>query len=402
MLASDLSPADLSIPEAGARLRAGQLTSLSLTQDCLSRIAERDGSLRAFTTVDETALSQAAAADQAFSNAQDFGPLHGIPIGIKDIIDVAGLPATCGSAVFENRRATADAAVVTRLRAGGAIIIGKLATYEFAMVGPDQSLPNPPARNPWNPAFITGGSSSGSAAAVAGGILRIALGTDTGGSVRSPAAYCGCVGLKPSFGRTSRSGVFPLSPSLDHVGPLASTVEEAALVLDAISGFDADDSQSINENWRPASSLIGRDISGLRIGYARNWFARDPLADPNLISAMDNAASQLSIMGAQIEEVALPDYALYEAAGSIILHAEALNVHRPLMKKHHASYGRAALQSLAGGAVINQASLSAARKSVAYLTALMNAAVARFSALILPTTLTPALPFSDVKWLCRP
>ena len=391
----DIAPADLSIPEAASQLRAGKLTSVALTQACLDRIAARDPRLHAFTAIDETALGQAATADQAYANGQDLSPLQGIPVGIKDLIDVAGLRTTCGSAVFAERNPASDATVVNRLRAGGAVIMGKLTTYEFAMVGPDQTLPNPPARNPWNPAHITGGSSSGSAAAVAGGLLRTALGTDTGGSVRSPAAYCGCVGLKPSFGRTSRAGVFPLSPSLDHVGPLAATVEEAALLLDAISGYDGADRHSTDVTWRPASGLLGHDIAGLRIGYARDWFARDPQVDPVLICAMDDAAAQLSLLGARIEEVTLPDYLLYEAAGSIILHAEALAVHCTLMIEHAGAYGRPVMQSLAVGAAVDAAALDRARRSVVHLTAQMLAAMANFAALILPTTLTPALPFSD-------
>lgn len=390
-----MSLADLSISKAAARLRTGGLTSVALTQACLDRIATRDPRLHAFVALDDSALAQAAAADRAFSMGQDFGSLHGIPLGIKDMIDVAGLPATCGSAVFSARVPQVDAAVVTRLKTGGAVLIGKLATYEFAMVGPDLTLPNPPARNPWNVTHITGGSSSGSAAAVAGGLLRAALGTDTGGSVRSPAAYCGCVGLKPSFGRTSRSGVFPLSPSLDHVGPLAATVEEAALVLDAISGHDPADPHSTASAWRPASGLLGQDINGVRIGYARDWFAGDPQADPAIIRAMDDAAAQLSLLGARIEEVTLPDYALYEAAGSIILHAEALEVHRPLIADHAAAYGHPVQQCLAVGAIIDATALDRARRAVHYLTKQMQTAMAPFAALILPTTLTPALPFSD-------
>jgi Asp-tRNA(Asn)/Glu-tRNA(Gln) amidotransferase A subunit family amidase len=241
---------------------------------------------------------------------------------VKDLIDVAGQPATSGSRVLAGRIAEADAQAIARLRAQGAVLIGKVATYEFAMVGPDLTLPDPPARNPWNPAHITGGSSSGSAAAVAGGLIRLAIGTDTGGSIRSPAAYCGSVGLKPTYDRTSRAGAFPLSPSLDHTGPLAATVEEAALALDAMTE---------SASWRPASSRIGQPITGLKIAYARDWFADDPQASPALIRAMDEAASTLSLLGAQITLVTLPDYAPYEAAASIILHAEALEEHRALI-----------------------------------------------------------------------
>ena len=204
---------------------------------------------------------------------------------MKDLIDVAGQPATSGSRVLAGRIADTDAPAIARLRAQGAVLIGKLATYEFAMVGPDLTLPDPPARNPWNPAHITGGSSSGSAAAVAGGLVRLAIGTDTGGSIRSPAAYCGCVGLKPTYDRVSRAGAFPLSPSLDHTGPLAATVEEAALALDAMTEDP--------NRWRPASARLTQGVAGLKIGFARDWFADDPQASPALIRAMDEAASQL-------------------------------------------------------------------------------------------------------------
>ncbi|MBC7477358.1 MAG: amidase, partial [Pseudorhodobacter sp.] len=331
---------DLTIAEAAARLRSGTLTSVALTQACLDRIPARTD-LHAVTALDPTALMQAAAADKSLANGQDLGPLHGIPLGIKDMIDLSGLPTTCGSAVLAPHPAT-DAATVAKLRAGGAILMGKLATYEFAMVGPDLTLPSPPARNPWNRDHITGGSSSGSAAAVAGGLLRAALGTDTGGSTRSPPAYWGCVGLKPTLGRTSRDGVFPLSPTLDHVGPIAATVHEAALILDAIS----------DPGFRPASALIGHDLHQLRIGYIRDWFANDPQADPALIQPMDVAASLLSLLGARTDEVTLPDYALYEPAGSIIIHAEAPAAHRDLLRAHPEKSVRPVLQSLAFGAPV--------------------------------------------------
>lgn len=379
-----MNPADLSIHQAAAQLRTGAITSVVLTEAHLARIAEQNPRMHAFVALDDSALDQAKAADQALSSGRDLGPLHGIPLGIKDMIDVAGLPTACGSAVVTGPRPGQDAATVARLRAGGAVLLGKLATYEFAMVGPDLTLPAPPAGNPWNTGHITGGSSSGSAAAVAGGMVRAALGTDTGGSIRSPAAYCGCVGLKPSYDRTSRSGVFPLSPSLDHVGPLAATVHEAALILDAIS----------EPGWRPAVAMIGQGVTGLRLAYARNWFASDPRADPALIRAMDDAAAQLSMLGAQIEEISLPDYALYEAAGSVILHAEALAAHSALITSQSAAYGRPVLQCLAFGAVVDDASLTRARAAACLLTEQMKTALAPFAALILPTTLTPALPFS--------
>ena len=266
------------------------------------------------------------------------------------------------------------------------MILGKLATYEFAMDGPDINLPSPPARNPWNLSHITGGSSSGSAAAVAAGMVRLALGTDTGGSIRSPAAYCGCVGLKASYDRVSRAGIFPLSPALDHVGPLAATVEEAALALDAMTENPA--------AWRAASARLSRGAAGLRIGYARSWFAQDPQASPALIGAMDDAAAQLSMLGASITETDLPDYALFEAAGSVILHGEALESHRALMRDRMSLYGRPVLRSLAMAAAIEPQDISRARLAQVRLTEELLAAMAPFDLLLAATALAPALPFS--------
>ena len=380
-----MNPADLSIPEAAAALRAGTLTSRALAEAHLARIAERNPSLHAFTHLNPDALLEADRADALLATGAQ-PQLCGIPIAVKDLIDVAGLPATSGSAVLAGRIAPTDAKAVARLRAIGAVIIGKTATYEFAMVGPDLTLPDPPARNPWNTDHITGGSSSGSACAGAAGLVRLALGTDTGGSIRSPAAYCGCVGLKPTYDRVARAGAFPLSPSLDHVGPLAATVEEAAIALDALS--------ETPENGRPATAQLYRGAQSLRIAYARDWFASDPQATPSLVTAMDNAAAQFTMLGATVTPITLPDYKLFEAAGSIILHAEALAQHATLIKSHLPLYSRPTLQCLAYGAAITPQDLQNARQAQARLTAELLAAMADYDLLITATTLTPALPFS--------
>jgi aspartyl-tRNA(Asn)/glutamyl-tRNA(Gln) amidotransferase subunit A len=378
-------PADYSIPEAALALREGRLTARQLVTAALDRIAQRNDRLHAFTHLNPDALAEADRAD-AMLAAGAAPPLCGIPVAVKDLIDVGGLPATSGSAVLSGRIAAADADAVAQLRAQGAVILGKLATYEFAMVGPDLNLPDPPARNPWNLNHITGGSSSGSASAVAGGLVRLALGTDTGGSIRSPSAYCGCVGLKPSYDRVSRAGAFPLSPALDHTGPLAATVEEAALALDAMTAAPDD--------WRPASARLDRGAEGLRIGYARDWFAQDPQASPALIRAMDDAAASFSMLGASITPVSLPDYGMFEAAGSVILHAEALAEHLSLIRDHLPRYGRPVLQCLAFGAAVDAEDVQRARMAQARLTQDMLAAMAPFDLVITATTLTPALPFS--------
>ena len=378
-------PADLSLAEAAAAMAAGRLTAHELTQAALARIAARNDRLHAVTHLNPEALAEADRAD-ALRAAGNGGALCGIPFLVKDLIDVADLPATSGSAVLAGRIAPQDADAVARLRAQGAVVLGKVATYEFAMVGPDLALPDPPARNPWDLAHITGGSSSGSASAVAGGLVRLALGTDTGGSIRSPSAYCGCVGLKPTYDRVSRAGAFPLSPSLDHTGPLAACVQDAALALDAITAQP--------EAWRPAAAQIARGATGLRFGYARDWFADDPQASPALIRAMDDAAGQFSMLGAKIIPLGLPDYAPFEAAGSIILHAEALAEHRDLMRDKLSLYGRPVLQCLAFGAAIDPEDVAQARTAQTALRAKMLAAMADVDLVITATTLTPALPFA--------
>ena len=371
---------ELTIPQAAEALRQG-LTSVELTEAAITRITS--SRLDAFTHLAADALDQARAADVRIA-AGEASAFCGIPVAIKDLIDVAGQPATCGSRALEGRIATEDATTVARLRQAGAVLLGKVATYEFAMVGPDFTLPHPPARNPWNTAHITGGSSSGSASAVAGGLVRVSLGTDTGGSIRAPGAYNGCVGLKPSYGRTSRSGAFPLSPSLDHIGPLARTVEEAALTLDLIS----------EPGHAPVMPSLNLGVQGLTIGFARNWFAHDPHAHPDLVRLMDEAASTFSLLGARIRLIDLPDYPLMEAAASVILHAEALEEHRALIESSQDLYGRPTLQCLAFGAVISPEDLAQARKAQARLKAEMDRAMEGCDLILTATTLTPALPFS--------
>lgn len=380
-------PCDLTIAEAGLALRNGTLSAVELAQAHLDRIEQRDDRLQAFIDVDsEAVLQQAREADARLAEgAEDNLPLLGIPIALKDLFDIAGSVTTCGSHVQAGQVATSDAALVQRLQAAGAVLLGKVATYEFALTGPAFDQPNPPPRNPWNLDHITGGSSSGSAAAVAGGLVRCAFGTDTGGSVRSPAAYCGIVGLKPTYERLSRQGVFPLSDSLDHVGPLAACVADAALCFDACAEPSAAPA---------ASQWLGRSLAGLRLGYGRDWFADDPAVDPQAVTAMDAAASQLSLLEARIEPVDLPDYNLLEAVGTVILQAEGLAVHKTSLGSQPERYGRAALRNLITGAVLTPEHLTAARAMQQRLSDAMDAVLNRVDALITLTTLTPAPAFA--------
>jgi aspartyl-tRNA(Asn)/glutamyl-tRNA(Gln) amidotransferase subunit A len=223
------NPAWISAADAGAAFRAKKLSPVELLKGLLAHIERLDPLLNVFIRLDaEAAMAAAQAAEHDIATGRARGPLHGIPVAVKDIIDVAGLPTTCHSKILLDNVPKTDATVITKLRAAGAIILGKVATHEFATGGPSFDLPFPPARNPWNRDHHPGGSSSGSGAGVAGGMFPLALGTDTGGSVRNPASVCGIVGMKPTYGLVSRRGVFPISHSCDHVGPLARTAEDTA------------------------------------------------------------------------------------------------------------------------------------------------------------------------------
>lgn len=264
---------ELSLGEAAQRLHARALSPLELTQACLERIARRDREINAFIAVTaESALAEARTAEAEMAAGRWRGPLHGIPVAVKDLLDVAGTATTAASAVFKDRIATEDAEVVRRLRAAGAVLLGKLNLHEFAYGGSGIISHFGPVRNPRHPEHITGGSSSGSAAAVAAGFCFAAIGTDTAGSIRLPAAFCGVVGLKPSYGRVSARGVVPLSWSADHVGPLTRTVSDAALVLAAIAGHDPRDPHSRELPPDDYVAAVGRPVSHLRVGVLRDMF----------------------------------------------------------------------------------------------------------------------------------
>lgn len=281
-----------SIAEASGLLRRKEISPVELTTSCLSRIEQLNSQINAFITVlAESALAEARAAEAEIFAGNWRGPLHGIPIGLKDLFDTAGVRTTCGSALFADRVPSEDAEVVRLLKNAGAILIGKQNMQEFAWGGTSASSYFGPVRNPWDTERIAGGSSGGSAAAVATGMCFGAIGTDTGGSVRQPAAFCGIVGLKPTYGAVSMSGVFPLSPSLDHVGPLCRNVADTALLLEVIAGdgkFEILDAKN-----KP------------RIGIVRQPFFDG--IDPEIESAFNEALKTLRELSADVLEVDLPD-----------------------------------------------------------------------------------------------
>ena len=371
-----------SVAEAGGALRSGRLSAVDLLRLHRDRIAAVDGRVHAFWAEDPRAEWLAARADEELAAGRDRGPLHGIPFAVKDMVDVEGLPTSNGSRAMDGGPARRDAEIVRCLIEAGAVPLGKVATYEWGFVGPEQGLARVPAANPWNTAHITGGSSSGSAAAVAAGLVRLAVGSDTGGSIRSPSAYCGVVGLKPTRGRVPHDGVFAIAPSLDHPGPVAATVAEAALMLDVMAPEAG------------ASSRVGQGARGLTLGYARDWFARDPALDPGILAALDEAASMLSLAGARIVEVAMPDYDLLEAVGAVIIHLEGLRLHEASLRERGDLWGRMATQTVQAGVVLTDEDLARARALVPALAAGVDRALGACDAILTATTLTTAPPFA--------
>jgi aspartyl-tRNA(Asn)/glutamyl-tRNA(Gln) amidotransferase subunit A len=312
----------MTIQEAAAALRARKVSSLELTSAALDRTARLDPKLKAFITMmDESARSRAQQADAELSRGIDRGLLHGIPVAVKDVFSTQGVRTTCGSKLFADHIPDHNAAVVEKLESAGAVLIGKTNMHELAY-GITSTNPHFGAvRNPWDLERIPGGSSGGSGAAVAAGLAFMAMGSDTGGSIRIPASFCGTVGLKPTFGRVSRFGVLPLDFSLDHMGPLTRSVRDAALTLNALAGFDPRDescSRQATEDYLPAAQV---SIRGIRVGLPENFYFDQ--ADPAVAAAVQRMAETAQSLGAQVLPIRVPDIAALNTVGRVILLSEA-------------------------------------------------------------------------------
>tara|TARA_B110000014_G_C20114782_1_gene588389 strand:+ start:867 stop:2273 length:1407 start_codon:yes stop_codon:yes gene_type:complete len=331
----------LTIHEAGQLLKNGELSPVELTQAFFDRIADTDDRLHSFITLlNEEAMSEARAAEAEIRSGRYRGPLHGIPIALKDLYDTAGIRTTSGSRVDIDRVPAADSTPTARLKEAGSILLGKLAMHEFALGGPDWTTPFEPACNPWNLDHITGGSSSGSASAVSSGQAMGALGSCTGGSIRGPASLCGIVGLKPTYGRVSRSGVVTLSWSQDHVGPMTWTVEDSAYMLQAIAGHDPKDPTSSKAPVPDYSLSLREDIRGKKFGLPRHYFFdADPSVNAEVVSVVEKAAGDLEKMGAKIVTVELPSLDYVRAANTIIMVSEAFAYHEPNLKARPQDFG---------------------------------------------------------------
>jgi len=354
----------LSITEAASGLRDGSLTSVALTAAVLERADRLDGSLGTYLArFDEQAMSAAAQADADLAKGIDRGPLQGIPLGVKDIIAAADGPTTANSLVLDPAwGAGKDAPVVSRLRAAGAVITGKVTTMEFAIGAPDPSKPFPLPCNPWDTGTWPGGSSSGTGAGVAAGLFLGGLGTDTGGSIRIPAAFCGVSGLMPTFGRVPKSGCAPLGYSLDHIGPLARTAQDCAAMLQVLAGYHPSDPDCAQ---RPvpdyAAALEPGLLTGLRVGVDRVHHSPED-ADPAVAGAFDAAVAVLEELGATVVEVSLPYYDEMVAADMITMASEALAYHLPDMRSRWGDYFEATRSMVVLGALCSGADFVQAQR----------------------------------------
>ena len=307
-----------------AKSPPGNYPRTSSTQLCLGRIRVLEPKLNAFITVTgETALACARAADAGIARSGPRSPLHGIPIAHKDIFKTKGIRTTAHSRLLQAYVPEEDSTCVARLQAAGAVSLGKTATHEFAMGGPSFDLPWPPARNPWDPARFTSGSSSGTAAAIAAGEILGGMGSDTGGSIRLPAALCGIAGLKPTYGLVSRAGVLPLCYSMDHAGPMAWTAEDCAIMLQSLAGFDPLDPASANQPPQDYCTEIGASIRGIRVGVIRHFFETDVTVTPGVQQGVETAIAALSELGASIQDVTLPSLQDWHACGFLVMLARA-------------------------------------------------------------------------------
>lgn len=370
------------LADASRLIATGALSPVELTRAALARAEALDPRLHAFITLlPERALAAARKAEAELARGERRGPLHGIPYALKDIIDVAGVATTAHSRLLRDNIAGANADVTTRLENAGMVLIGKTSLHEFARGGPGDDLPWPNARNPWDTDRSCGGSSSGSAVAVAAGMVGLAIGTDTGGSVRFPAACTGIVGLKPTYGCVSRRGVIPLSFSLDHVGTLTRTVADSALALAALAEHDSRDADFTAAGGVDDLSALDTPVAGMRIGVARAYNAESAVDDEQQ-EAVERAAFVLSELGAQVDDVTLPPRDLYDAATWTIILAEGFSVHQQDLRQRADQYGRTARERLSIGALVTAADYVGAQRLRKLLIAETDDALAGFDAML--------------------
>ena len=385
----------LTLSEASELVRSKRVSPVELTQACLTRIERINPKLNAFITITaDSALAQAREAESAIQRGSWKGPLHGIPIALKDLVDTASVRTTAASGLFKDRIPTQDAEIVRRLRGGGAVLLGKLNMHEFAYGGSSVISYFGAVRNPWDPGYNPGGSSGGSAAALAAQLCYGAIGSDTGGSIRMPAAYCGIVGLKPTYGRISTSGVIPLAWSLDHVGPMTRTAMDAALMLHVIAGYDPVDTNSTDTPVPDYPSAMEAQTSSLRIGIPRAHFYEG--LHPEIQGAMGTALSVLGKLTSsqhEIEIQAANDMAL---TALLIQKAEAYAYHREYVAKSSDLYQPETLKRIRAGAEISGADYIDARRRLDQCRRSVSKIFDTVDLVVTATTPVPPLTISEL------
>ena len=342
---------DLEIGELVPELRERRVSPVELTESYLERIERLDPQLNTYIRVmPDEARAAAREAEREIARGTWRGPLHGVPLGIKDLFDVAGVPTTMGSRILRDNVPTRDATVVARLKSAGAVILGKHNLHEFAFGITSENPHFGVVRNPWDLDRVPGGSSGGTAAAVATGLCAAGMGSDTGASIRAPASFCGIVGLKPTYGRVSRAGALPLAWSLDHAGPLARSVADCALILQAIAGPDPRDPATSSLEVPDFSAELDQGIRGLRLGVPREYFF--DIVEPEVKRLIDLAVATLGRLGAEIEEVSLPHVEHAQVAGNVIMSTEAAAWHDTWLRERPGDYGADVLQRIRGGLLV--------------------------------------------------
>jgi aspartyl-tRNA(Asn)/glutamyl-tRNA(Gln) amidotransferase subunit A len=388
------------IAEAARLIAARRLSPVELTRACLDRVRALDDRLHAFVCLtEERAMAEAHAAETAVIADGPRGPLHGIPIGLKDIVDTKGVPTTCQSKILADNVPEADATCALRLAAAGTVLIGKTTTHEFADGGPSFDLPWPPARNPWHPEHFTAGSSSGTGAAVAAGMILGGIGTDTGGSIRGPAALCGIAGIKPTYGLVSRAGVAPAAYSLDHVGPMAWTAEDCALLLQALAGHDPRDPASADRPVPDYTAGLGAGVGGLKIGVIHHFHEIDHKVSDATRHGIDAAVKTLSGLGAEIREVALSPLQDWMACGSLISIAERAAAYEDWARTRFGDFGDRVQRRLMLGALVSAVDYVQATRRRRELRAELKAAMAGLDAVLTAVQPAEAPPIDTLpKW----
>ncbi len=384
MAANDLPR---TIADAAAWLRQRRITAVELTEALLQRAHAAQPRLEAFITfMDDSALRAAREADRLFGQSVDRGPLQGIPLAVKDILSTEDAPTTANSRVMDPEWGKqGDATVVRKLRQAGAVITGKLALHEYACGFPDPAAGFPIPKNPWDVSRTPGGSSSGTGAAIAARLVLGGLGTDTGGSVRGPASFCGISGLKPSFGLVSKAGCVPLGYSLDNIGPMAWTALDCALMLQGMAGFDPADACSVDVPLPNVGAALDGSLSGVRIGVPREYFFTDPGLNAEVKEAVLAAVAAMEGAGARVRDVSIPHAHLGRDAAFITSRSESYAYHEPDLQQRPHLYGKYARQTLQMGALFNAGDYVQAQRARSLLKAECDRAIAEVDVLITPT-----------------